>query len=55
MLSFYLGFGNPLSSRTRESKLPFEESKSKFQREMSNRQVLERYFQTLTTLYPPDM
>ncbi|KAM9108975.1 putative ATP-dependent DNA helicase HFM1 isoform 2-T2 [Megaptera novaeangliae] len=30
------GFGNTLSSRTRESKLPFQESESKFQREMSN-------------------
>ncbi|XP_032342961.1 probable ATP-dependent DNA helicase HFM1 isoform X2 [Camelus ferus] len=30
------GFGNTLSSSTRESKLPFQESKSRFQTEMSN-------------------
>ncbi|PNI58867.1 HFM1 isoform 3, partial [Pan troglodytes] len=30
------GFGNTLSSSTRGSKLPLQESKSKFQREMSN-------------------
>ncbi|XP_013369810.1 PREDICTED: probable ATP-dependent DNA helicase HFM1 isoform X2 [Chinchilla lanigera] len=30
------GFGNTLRSSTRESKLPLQESKSKFQREMSN-------------------
>ncbi|XP_013852840.2 probable ATP-dependent DNA helicase HFM1 isoform X3 [Sus scrofa] len=30
------GFGNTLSSSARENKLPFQESKSKFQRKMSN-------------------
>uniref|UniRef100_A0A8C3WY27 Probable ATP-dependent DNA helicase HFM1 n=1 Tax=Catagonus wagneri TaxID=51154 RepID=A0A8C3WY27_9CETA len=33
------GFGNTLSSSTRENKLPFQESKSRFQRKMSNSSV----------------
>ncbi|EHH14942.1 hypothetical protein EGK_00958, partial [Macaca mulatta] len=33
------GFGNTLSSSTRASKLPLQESKSKFQREMSNEKL----------------
>ncbi|KAK2503402.1 hypothetical protein MC885_021881, partial [Smutsia gigantea] len=47
------GFGNTLSSSTRGSKLSLQESKSKFEREISNRQVLELRFGILTTLYPP--
>lgn len=44
ILFLCIGFGNPMSSSTGGYKLPLQESKRKFQREASNRQVWELWF-----------